>query len=345
MKRIWGFDIGTTSIGFTVVDDDADTDTGTILHQGVRIFPEGRTEKDLEPRNQARRAARVIRRQIRRRRLRRKFLRQAFADAGLLPQFGTPDWDALMSANETDPYALRARGLRERLEPFEIGRALYHLAHRRGFLSARRPDLRSDEQKTRKKEEGPILEEIKGLREKLSGRTLGEFLATDPSIERRRNRHIDRQMVLDEFDRLWQAQAPHHLDLLTTELKERLRSILLYQRPIFWRVQTLGLCSLEPKEPVCPKGSWIGQQFLMFQHLNNVRVRFPGSAPRPLDPEERALVLEKLQRQANMSFDGVRTPLRKLWKERGLPLKPEITLESGGEKRSEERRVGKECRL
>lgn len=333
MERIWGFDLGTTSVGFTVIDYDEDTATGALLHQGVRIFPEGRTEKDLEPRNQARRAARLTRRQFRRRRLRRKLLRQAFAEAGLLPQFGTPDWHALMNPDESNPYALRARGLRQRLEPHQLGRALYHLAHRRGFLSARRPDLRSDEQKARKKEEGPVLEKIKDLEGKLAGRTLGEYLATDPAVERKRDRHIHRQMVLEEFDRLWEAQSPHHSALLTAELKQHLRSVLLYQRPIFWRTQTLGTCPLEDGAKVCPKGSWIGQQFLMFQHLNNVRVRFPGSAPRPLDAEERALVLEKLQRQAHMTFEGVRTPLRKLWKERGLPLKPEITLESGGEKK------------
>lgn len=337
MERIWGFDIGTTSIGFAAIDYDEDAGTGKILLEGVRIFPESRTPDKLDPLNQNRRAARLLRRQIRRRRLRRKLLRQAFADAGLLPRFGTPDWDALMNPDESDPYRLRTRGLSERLDPFELGRALYHLMHRRGFLSARRPDLRPDEQKAREKDEGPVKKEIKVLEEKLAGRTLGEYVATDPGVERKRNRHIHRQMVVEEFDRLWQAQAPHHRELLTDELRKRLRDILLYQRPIFWRVQTLGVCPLESKlnapEPVCPKGSWIGQQFLMYQHLNNLRVRFPGSPPRALYAEERVLVLEKLQRQANMSFEGVRTPLRKLWKERGLPTKPEITLEAGGEKK------------
>ena len=56
MQRIWGFDIGTTSVGFAVVHLDEEHDAGTIAHEGVRIFPEGRTEDKLEPRNQARHA-------------------------------------------------------------------------------------------------------------------------------------------------------------------------------------------------------------------------------------------------------------------------------------------------
>jgi CRISPR-associated endonuclease Csn1 len=122
MEHIWGFDIGTTSIGFAVVRHDDEKRTGTIVREGVRIFPEGREEKKLEPRNQARRAARLLRRQIRRRRLRRKLLREAFAAAGLLPPFDPPQWDAFMNGG-ADPYQLRARGLREPLEPLEIGRA------------------------------------------------------------------------------------------------------------------------------------------------------------------------------------------------------------------------------
>ncbi|HXE74785.1 MAG TPA: type II CRISPR RNA-guided endonuclease Cas9 [Candidatus Xenobia bacterium] len=331
MERIWGFDLGTTSVGFAVIDWDEEAGRGKILHQGVRIYPESRTPDKLDPLNQNRRAARLIRRQFRRRRLRRKLLRTALTEAGLLPPFGTAEWDAFMSGG-ADPYQLRARGLRERLEPFEIGRALYHLSHRRGFLSARRMEERAGLKKAREKEEGPIKEEIKALAGKLEGRTLGEYLAS-LADERKRNRHISREMVMEEFDRLWDAQATHHPELLTDDLKKRLRGILLYQRPIFWRLQTVGQCWLEPGEPVCARGSWLGQQFRMLQQMNNVRLRFPGQPPRPLDAEERAILLEKLQRQEEMRFGGVRTTLKKLWKGRGLDLKPDVSLETGGETR------------
>lgn len=334
MDRVWGFDIGTTSIGFAVVEIDEEKSEGSIVHEGARIFPEGREEKKLEPRNQARRTARLLRRQIRRRRLRRKFLREAFAEAGLLPRFNTPEWDALMN-DGTDPYLLRARGLREKLQTQEFARALYHLCHLRGFLSARRGDERPQDKKARDKEEGTINEEIKGWEGKLRGRTWAEFLVSgDPEAPaRRRGHHIHRRWVVDEFNRLWNVQAEFHPELLTDGLKEKLLTILLYQRPMFWRLQTVGQCWLEKGEPACAKGSWLGQQFLMLQHVNNLRLRFLGQPSRPLESEERKILLEKLQRQGNMTFAGVSAALKKLWKERDLPGKPEVNLEAGGETR------------
>ena len=54
MERIFGLDIGTTSIGFAVIDHDTERQSGRILRLGVRIFPEAR-DKDGTPLNQIRR--------------------------------------------------------------------------------------------------------------------------------------------------------------------------------------------------------------------------------------------------------------------------------------------------
>ena len=42
-ERIWGLDLGTTSIGFAVVDHDSQEQSGQIIKMGVRIFHEGVT--------------------------------------------------------------------------------------------------------------------------------------------------------------------------------------------------------------------------------------------------------------------------------------------------------------
>jgi CRISPR-associated endonuclease Csn1 len=129
MARIFGFDIGTTSIGFAVIDHDPARGRGNILRLGVRIFPEAR-DPDGTPLNQQRRQKRMMRRQLRRRRIRRRTLNECLAGSGLLPAYGTDEWGKLM---ETEPLALRARGLSGRLAPYELGRALYHLAQHRHF--------------------------------------------------------------------------------------------------------------------------------------------------------------------------------------------------------------------
>ncbi len=68
-ETIWGLDLGTTSSGFAVVENDPTENIGEIKKMGLRIFPEGVTEKELEPRNRRRREKRLMRRQLRRRKL------------------------------------------------------------------------------------------------------------------------------------------------------------------------------------------------------------------------------------------------------------------------------------
>src|SRR3546814_19974841 len=75
-----------------------------------------------------------------------------------------------------DPYDLRKRGLDERLEPHEIGRALFHLNQRRGFKSNRKAERKSGDDK----ESGKIATGAKALHiamEEDGARTYGEFLA------------------------------------------------------------------------------------------------------------------------------------------------------------------------
>ena len=72
-------------------------------------------------------------------------------------------------------------------EPFELGRALYHLGQRRGYRSNRREDRKlRDEKKGKQKqasaedEDQRVLGEIAGLETDFAGsgaRTLGEFLS------------------------------------------------------------------------------------------------------------------------------------------------------------------------
>ena len=82
-ETIWGLDLGTTSIGFAIVEQDAQTQNGEIKKMGVRIFPEGVTEKELEPRNRRRREKRLMRRQLRRRKIRRIELTKRMAEVRL----------------------------------------------------------------------------------------------------------------------------------------------------------------------------------------------------------------------------------------------------------------------
>ncbi len=317
MTRIFGFDIGTTSIGFAVIDHDPAAELGTILRLGVRIFPEAR-DPDGTPLNQQRRQKRMVRRQLRRRRVRRRHLNETLHEAGLLPKFDSADWVVVMAA---EPYGLRKRGLSEALEAYEVGRAIYHLAQQRHFKGrdleeADEKDEEAADEKAAKTNRDSTLRALKT--EKV---TLGTWLANRGPDKRKRGVHAHRDVVKEEFDKLWTAQAAHHPVLRDDGFRERIQDTIFAQRPVFWRKSTLGACRFMPGEEPCPKGSWLSQQRRMLEKLNNLALATGNG--RPLDPEERAVILAQLQTQGSMTWSKVRAALKPLFKKRG---------EEGGEK-------------
>jgi CRISPR-associated endonuclease Csn1 len=353
MARIWGIDIGPTSVGWAVIDYNIVQGRGEILRQGMgcRIFPEAR-DPDGTPRNQNRRQKRILRRQLRRRRERRRLLNEYLAQTALLPVFcsrparkkadESDPWHVLMRG---DPVELRERGLDEKLTLHELGRALYHLAQRRHFRGRHlEEDDPENETITRGKETKGESEQsdektVKANRDstlaalKISGRTLGQFLFTTAAHERQRGIHATRSCVLDEFERLWNAQATHHDILRDPVFREQVKEAIFAQRPVFWRKNTLGECRFIPGEPLCPRGSWLSQQRRMLEMLNNLALA--GSNARPLDNEERAAILARLQMQASMTWGAVRATLKPLYKARGEAgtervLKFNLELDEGG---------------
>ena len=327
MPLVFGLDIGTTSVGFAVIEHDSKLTTGKIHRLGVRIFPEARDPKGV-PLNQERRQARLRRRQLRRRRERRRLLGDQLRAAGLLPSRNSSDWDRAM---KRDPYDLRRRAFEgETLSPHEIGRAIYHLAQRRHFrgrdideVSDTADDAadKADEKKATSARE----QTVQAL--KRDGKTLGAWLAERGPHERKRGEHATRDIVEDEFDTVWMPFVPE-------PFRSSVRDAIFVQRPVFWRLNTFGKCRFVPDAPLCPKGSWLSQQRRMLEKLNNLALA--GGNQRPLDPEERQAILSRLQTQASMTWPGVRRALAPLYRARGEPGEEralKFNLEEGGEKK------------
>lgn len=344
MSRIFGLDIGTTSIGFAVIDHEPDTAKGRILRLGVRIFPEAR-DPDGTPLNHQRRQARMRRRQLRRRRQRRRRLGEILHEVGFLPACESQDWPEVMKA---DPYDLRARARDETeiLAPCEFGRALYHLAQRRhfrgrdleeddGFSDAGVDDRKVEnaEEKQARAHRESTQSALRDAQRDDPNATLGAWLSKRGPHERKRGRHATRTVVEDEFEKIWTAQAKHHQALQDPQFKETVKDAVFAQRPVFWRKNTLRECRFMPGKELCPKGSWLSQQRRMLEKLNNLEVVFGES--RPLNEDERAKILEKLQTQVSMKWGGVRAALKPLYRERGesgAEKGLKFNLELGGEK-------------
>ncbi len=334
-ELVFGFDIGTTSIGSAVVRLDAGAATGEILHLGVRVFPEARDPKNI-PLNQERRKRRMARRQLRRRRHRRQALNQLLSEMGLLPPFSKARDSSWAAAMTQDPWELRSRALNEALSPHELGRALYQLAKRRHFRGRDLQDV--DPEATESvADTDPEEQKAASQREKdrnalkQSGKLLGAFLAQIPErSERRRGHHFAREDVAAEFRAIIAAQAEHHAALRNPDFMAALEQTVFDQRPVFWRRATLGQCRFIPEGEPAASASWIAQEKRMLEKVNNLRIETGNG--RPLDDDERAAVLDLLRRQDSATWNGIRRHLKLYWRKHDLPEKPTFNLERGGEK-------------
>ncbi len=182
----FGLDVGSNSLGWAVVQTA--NGGGRVVATGVRIFPEG-VDRDKsggeKSKNEQRRDARAMRRQIARRARRKRRLREALVQAGLLPEAALrkptdPErvsWER-DEYDKNDPYALRAKALSEKLTPFELGRVFLHLGQRRGFLSNRKKDKSANDK-------SELLASMSELAEKMGSLTLGQYLADQRSFDER----------------------------------------------------------------------------------------------------------------------------------------------------------------
>lgn len=114
MKKILGIDIGITSVGWGVIDTE-----NNIIDAGVRLFD----EVEHKYKNSDRREKRGARRILRRRKQRILDMRTLLINEGLINN----DFTATK-----DPYLLRQKGLKEKLDQEELATILLFYAKRRG---------------------------------------------------------------------------------------------------------------------------------------------------------------------------------------------------------------------
>lgn len=333
-------DLGTNSIGWCVYRlalRDADKDDSwkitAIQRMGVRIFSDGRSPKDLASLAASRRQARQARRRRDRMLKRKQQLLNQLIEFGLMPK----DEAQRKVLVDLDPYTLRARGLKEALPPYYFGRAIFHLARKRGFRSGRK-DFQTEENA---KESGKIDSGIKRLREKLKSancRTVGEYLSRlhdkrEPVLARPASDgnypvYLSRELVAEEFDALWKAQQSHNPDLLTQRAYEKLRDTILFQRKL--RPVQPGKCLFERDQPRALLAHPLSQRFRILQELANLRIRLSPSRERALSRTER----DELFTMLTLGYEGLSSNNEITWAKLksvlSLPKQTEFNLDTSG---------------
>ena len=176
-KRILGIDTGTNSLGWAVIDKNGNG-TYSLIKKGSLIFQEGvKIEKGIESSKAADRTShRALRKQYFRRRLRKIEVLKVLIEFGWCPYLAPEAlhlwhvkktypmdeafiaWQRTNDNYDENPYYYRHICLHEQLDLSEtadryiLGRAMYHLAQRRGFLSNRLEQ--GDDDETGKVKEG-----------------------------------------------------------------------------------------------------------------------------------------------------------------------------------------------
>lgn len=312
-KMVLGLDLGVTSVGWALLrmqcdehgkptrNDDGQI-TAEIVDCGVRIFPTTTEAKTNEPKNRARRMNRGQRRLVRRKAMRRDDLRSLLCENGLLPTIDAAKSEHIFTTLG-DPYELRVRALNEKLEPFQIGRALYHLSKRRGFLSNRKTGESGDD--------GKVLGGIKAVREALERDghpSVGSYLAAQP---KKRGYFTHRTMSEHEFESIWSAQSVHYPAILNDQLKAKIKNIIFYQRPPKSQRGLIGKCTFEPDKKRCDLARQEAQRIRYWQDINNLQLQDPESLNwRPLTDEEKLRLADELERNEVIKYDKLRKLLK-----------------------------------
>lgn len=345
-KTILGLDLGSNSLGWALLSASNGKQADEIVDTGVRIFPKAVEDKTPTPKNQKRRASRLARRTIQRRSRRKSRLLNYLIKLNLLPRelHGNTQPEGIL--NELgDPYQLRAKALDHDLSPHELGRVLLHFVQRRGFLSNKKtllgrdmlddPDviaiLGEDEQDdSDNSEETAFKADISLLREEIrSGgfRTLGEYLASKPVHECKRNRHdehirTDRRMYMDELDLIFSRQSAVH-PVLSADVKAEVEDIIFFQRPLKLKKDRVGRCSLEPSKKRAAIARLEYQRFRYLQDINNLQY-FCNNTDQwiKLNNEDKEKLIALFEVSAKLTF-------AKIGKELGLQRGTSFNLDSG----------------
>lgn len=314
-----GLDLGSNSIGWFVIWLDAEGEPKDLGPGGVRIYPDGRDAKSRESNAVARRLARGMRRRRDRYVRRRAQLLAALVEHGLMPA----DEAGRKALESLDPYQLRVEGLRGPLPLAHLGRAIFHLDQRRGFKSNRKTERGDGEAGLIKQAET----RLKAAMAAAGARTLGQFLAgrrqTREAVRVRLRGagagasydfYPTRDLVEQEFEALWQAQAAHH-PALSEAARAALSRIIFHQRPL--RSPPPGKCALLPARDNddhdgfrAPRAHPLAQRFRIWQEVRNLRVESAGQPSRPLTREEGDLVAKALLGANGLSFDRMRSLLK-----------------------------------
>jgi len=258
---------------------------------------------------------------------------------------GKPDYSS--------PYQLRKElaevklDLTKEEDRFKLGRALYHIAQRRGFKSSRKG---ADDVKEKAENENQELEFQYSERKK-SNKLKELFSDFDPAIpigvflankENEGNRirlditqYLVRQNYKDEIKYIFQFQGLSLTDSIYHKLvetgKNKNDGSIFYKRPLRSQKGLIGKCTLEPSKYRAPVSHPSFEIFRAWSFLNNIKYKAADDNEgqwKQLRLELKTKIYNKLffRKKAYFPFSDIADLLEKEGKKLHLNYKPKTTV-------------------
>ncbi|MGE4432757.1 MAG: type II CRISPR RNA-guided endonuclease Cas9 [Bacteroidales bacterium] len=231
MKKILGLDLGTTSIGWALVDEaENESQKSSIIRLGVRIinydnFVSTETGKESkEPEKDFKggkgispNAGRTIKRSMRRNLQRYKLRRENLIE--ILKKNRLIDDKTILSENGNsttfETYRLRAKSAEEEITIEQFARVLLMINKKRGYKSSR---------KAKGGEDGVLIDGMEVAKLLYTGNlTPGQLCLQLLQAGKKQLPDFYRSDLQAEFNKVFDRQLSFYPDILTIELKEELR--------------------------------------------------------------------------------------------------------------------------
>lgn len=219
MKKVLGLDLGTTSIGWALVNESKE-EKSSIERVGVRIIPlTADEETDFQKGksttiNANRTSKRGARRNLQRYKLRRKALLDVLLKHNIISENTQLTNEVGNGKNPHAIWELRAKAATERIELEALARVFFAINKKRGYKSNRKAKDEGD---------GQAIDGME-LAKKLYNENLtpGELMLQRLKADKKGTPDFYRSDLQNEFDCIWEKQSSFYPNQFTTELKQKL---------------------------------------------------------------------------------------------------------------------------
>lgn len=217
MKKVLGLDLGTTSIGWAMVNQaENPEEKSSIIRAGVRVNPLSVEEKDSFEKGKAitTNADRTLKRSARRNLQRYKLRRDA-----LISLLKSQNWisdETLLSENGNgttfETYRLRAAAVSEEITLEQLARVLLMINKKRGYKSSRKADSGED---------GQLIDGMAVAKQMYDlGFTPGQVLLDLLNKGKKFTPDFYKSDLQSEMDRIWDQQCQYYPDIFSESLRE-----------------------------------------------------------------------------------------------------------------------------